>query len=132
MAVNSFQDSECEGILENSCKKNITKELTGLLIYRSRSFLQLLEGPEQKVRELYSRIEMDSRHQFIVTLLECKSDERLYPNWSMAFVDESKVRGSIVKVFDLLDDVTKGNQDNAEMILPVLKKFKGAVAEVKS
>lgn len=47
--------------------------------------MQLLEGPEPCVLDLFSRIRADSRHKNIVLLHECRMRERVFPDWKMGF-----------------------------------------------
>jgi len=65
--------------------------VTGVLVYRQREFLQLLEGEADEVLGLYSRIEDDQRHQQIHKLWDGPIAERSFGNWSMAFVDQALI-----------------------------------------
>ena len=49
-------------ILIASRANNRKHDITGALICRSDIFLQLLEGPEQKVKNTYETIQKDDRH----------------------------------------------------------------------
>ena len=49
-------------ILIASRANNRKQDITGALICRSDIFLQLLEGPEQKVKKTYEAIQKDDRH----------------------------------------------------------------------
>ncbi len=83
--VRSGQTSEMiDDILKVAQKRNRTDGLTGLLIYDGRRFMQYLEGEEEKVRGLYTRIERDPRHFAMVTLRESKGEVRQFADWDMA------------------------------------------------
>lgn len=66
------------------------KELgvTGALLLGPQTFVQTLEGEETVVRELFSRICGDPRHDG-VTLLDARSvGDRVFSRWAMAQVAE--------------------------------------------
>ena len=52
----------------SSTKNNLETGVTGCLISGSNSFLQLLEGPRQRIDRLYVTINADSRHKNVVML----------------------------------------------------------------
>ncbi len=81
-----FSDDDLIHLLRQCRSKNIEKEVTGLLLYGYGSFIQLLEGKEEVVRDLYSkRIALDPRHSNPVILLQHQVPKRLFKDWSMAF-----------------------------------------------
>ena len=59
--------------------------ITGLLIHIDGGFLQILEGEERAVRELYMRICTDSRHWESRLLLDREVKSRALTGWSMGF-----------------------------------------------
>jgi hypothetical protein len=74
-------------LLETSRRRNARLLLTGLLLYADGRFMQVLEGSEAAVREVFDSILRDERHTDVHTLrLESKS-QRHFPDWSMAFED---------------------------------------------
>ena len=70
-----------------SCKNNNELGITGLLVYNSSIFLQLLEGPEKDVDLLYTKIKHDKRHSDIKILLEqdVPGNKRAFDEWDMKF-----------------------------------------------
>ena len=70
-------------ILVASRANNSKHDITGALICRSDIFLQLLEGPEDKILLTYNRILNDDRHLDIELLVQEPCDDRLFPTWSM-------------------------------------------------
>ena len=55
-------DTTLKDIIASSKKNNPEEDITGCLLSGSNSFLQLLEGPEDFVDTLYSKIRKDNRH----------------------------------------------------------------------
>jgi hypothetical protein len=57
--------------------------VTGALLCRREAFLQLLEGPERKVRDTFARISRDDRHLDVVLHVEEDASARMFGNWAM-------------------------------------------------
>ena len=76
-------DASLGQIIDTSKKNNLETGVTGCLLSGSNSFLQLLEGPRQRIDSLYVTINADSRHKNVVMLTDEDIDERLFASWSM-------------------------------------------------
>jgi len=87
-AENVSKDDLLE-ILSQSRFQNAEAGITGMLLYKDGNFMQVLEGEENAVRDLYTRIRHDPRHLGIVTLVEGERDNRCFGDWSMGFQDLS-------------------------------------------
>ena len=64
---------------------NEQAQLTGLLLFAKGHFLQLLEGPEPALSDLYARINDDPRHYDVRTLAYGPIEQRAFPHWPMAY-----------------------------------------------
>lgn len=84
-ATKPFSQSELLELLEKSHANNSKLGITGMLLYREGNFMQLLEGEEESVLNLYDKISADPRHLGIVRFLQGHHDERQFPDWSMGF-----------------------------------------------
>ena len=71
------------GILADARTYNPKNNITGALICREDIFLQLLEGPEDKLLLTYNKILNDDRHLDIELLVKELCEDRLFPTWSM-------------------------------------------------
>ena len=81
-----FSDDDLIRLLHQCRTNNIGKKVTGLLLYGYGNFIQLLEGDDDVVRDLYTqRISRDPRHRDPVILHQKYVPKRLFKNWSMAF-----------------------------------------------
>jgi hypothetical protein len=70
-------------ILESSTRNNPQADITGLLLYNGRNFIQLIEGEEASLAALMKRISADPRHNG-VSMLDCaQASERACPGWAM-------------------------------------------------
>ena len=70
-------------ILVASRANNRKHDISGALICRSDIFLQLLEGPEQQVKNTYNAIQKDDRHVNVYNLINRPVEKRLFPAWAM-------------------------------------------------
>jgi hypothetical protein len=78
-----FDEGTLAGILMDARRCNERDGITGALICRGDLFLQLLEGPQDKVEAAYQRIAKDHRHLEIKLLSQRTVTERLFPAWAM-------------------------------------------------
>ena len=100
-AMKPMDATALESLLTLSREKNIAKGLTGMLIYRysadadSGYFIQMLEGDERDVRELYEKIVNDKRHHTILPIGEGEIESRMFSEWAMGFknVDDALLAG---------------------------------------
>ncbi len=78
-----FDEATLAGILMDARRCNTRDDVTGALICRRDVFVQLLEGPEQKVRDTFERIGRDDRHVDVVLHISEPVSERMFGNWAM-------------------------------------------------
>lgn len=79
----AFQD--IKDILNSAQLFNSKNNVTGCLLYHNHEFIQVLEGEQSIVEELFLRIEKDVRHTNIVVLSRGEKPKRTFGDWSMAF-----------------------------------------------
>jgi hypothetical protein len=72
-------------ILAHSRTYNAAHQITGVLLSSEGYFVQLLEGPEAEVRDLYATIKQDARHRRVQLLREQATSQRYFPQWHMGF-----------------------------------------------
>jgi Sensors of blue-light using FAD len=78
-----FNNPTLNSILSTARRNNARDGITGALICREDLYLQMLEGPRDKVTAAFHRILRDDRH-LDVMLVSCgDTAERLFPDWSM-------------------------------------------------
>lgn len=78
-----FDEATLAGILMDARRCNARDDVTGALICRRDVFLQLLEGPEERVRETFARIGRDDRHVDVALHVSETAPERMFGNWAM-------------------------------------------------
>jgi len=84
-ATQPFSPSELIALMSKSAASNSQLGLTGMLLHKDGNFMQVLEGDEAIVRDLYTKISVDRRHTGLLPLLHGHQQAREFPDWSMAF-----------------------------------------------
>lgn len=99
-----------DAILAASRRNNGRDEITGLLLFNGKRFLQALEGPQQLVETAYQRIRIDPRHRAPVILSAKHVEERQFGHWSMAF-EQAPTTGVRRSLTETVDDLVAGITD---------------------
>ena len=72
-------------LLTQARERNLSEDITGLLLYGKGKFLQILEGNARSVNAIYECIVKDNRNYGHV-LIQIKSiEERRFSRWAMGF-----------------------------------------------
>ncbi|WP_101756877.1 BLUF domain-containing protein [Oceanicoccus sp. KOV_DT_Chl] len=82
---NALSAIDVENILKSSHRNNRQLNITGILLYQQDLFLQVLEGPDDAVRERFEIIKQDPRHDKVEVLQEYTISQRDFPDWAMGF-----------------------------------------------
>lgn len=90
-----FDQSMLDALLAKARSRNAQKDITGLLLYDSGDFLQILEGPSEAVLDLYHLIERDNRHKDARIVHQQEIRDREFGDWGMAFARADSERGCI-------------------------------------
>jgi hypothetical protein len=83
---------EIASILSVARAKNREAGISGALLFSGEAFAQVLEGPLGAVEEIFERIQCDERHSNVVILRNAESKERIFSDWSMAYVHPEAVQ----------------------------------------
>ena len=86
---NRLSDTDLTKLLSQSRKNNQLVNVNGILCYSQTDFIQVLEGPENAVINLYQKILTDDRHHECKLLNICLSNKYIFKNWSMGYIDIS-------------------------------------------
>jgi Sensors of blue-light using FAD len=78
-------DAQLKSIIASALRRNPKLSLTGALVYTSKHFCQVLEGPAKDVDSLVELLQRDPRHRDIVVLERTPITERGFAHWSMRF-----------------------------------------------
>ena len=91
-AVTPFTQTDLNKLLDLARRRNTLFDITGMLLYHSGSFLQVLEGPESGIDMIYRSITRDKRHVSHKLLNRENVTRREFQGWSMGFADTSSVQ----------------------------------------
>lgn len=87
----NFNCDDIETILSAARKHNKKNNVTGMLCFNRKYFLQCLEGSRTNVNQTYHKILNDSRHSHIVLLDYKEITRREFGAWSMGYMPESSL-----------------------------------------
>ena len=82
-STQAVTDASLQAIAGVSTRNNAKVGVTGLLLYGSGHFLQVLEGNSFTIKQLYTKICQDARHEQCELLYENEREGRLFPKWHM-------------------------------------------------
>ena len=80
--------------------RNQAAEITGMLLFSGGNIIQVLEGAESSVREVYADIASDPRHHDVTILLDEPTEQREFTRWSMGFSDVGDLDVSSLEGYD--------------------------------
>lgn len=112
-----------------SCKKNNPPmNITGVLLYSDKKFIQLVEGEAKVITELYDKIKEDNRHGNPMMISFGPIREKAFPSWHMATKNIGKddldfktnISGEDKSTFQA---ILNGKEENGQRVLNLLKKF---------
>lgn len=108
-ATPAMSDEGLSDILDSARRNNAHSEISGMLMYHSKQFFQVLEGPEKALRLCFSRIQCDPRHTGIIVLVDQKAEKRCFQGWDMAAVKltdfEYSLRTGVISLLELQQHV---------------------------
>ncbi|WP_158279890.1 BLUF domain-containing protein [Coraliomargarita sinensis] len=107
------EDSLLE-LLSASQKRNAARQITGILLHSDGNIIQVIEGPEAKVKGLYEKISDDPRHRG-VTLISGRSVQRRdFPKFKMGF-KRARSKDFKAQLPGFTDVVEKGKVTDEEL-----------------
>lgn len=78
-------EQDIAALLVQARRNNQRDTLTGALIFNGHNFLQLLEGPGDKVDACLAVIRSDPRHSGMVEIRRRAIEARAFSEWSMLY-----------------------------------------------
>lgn len=86
-ATKQFTKRDLLDLLHDSRAYNTLDNISGVLIHKQGFFFQIIEGEQEVVNELLTRLLNDPRHSEIKIILDSSADNRLFSNWAMGCAD---------------------------------------------
>lgn len=82
--------SETSEVIATSRSNNARDGITGVMLYTGESFVQIVEGPDGAIAQLWRRLLLDDRHRGPTTLFD-HPGARWYDDWRAGYVAEAIV-----------------------------------------
>lgn len=83
--LRTFREVDIHKMLSLIRPKNQAMDVSGMLLYANKQFLQVLEGRSKDVNQIFQSISHDARH-YDVNLVSVRNiKDRNFANWDMAF-----------------------------------------------
>lgn len=126
-AVGLIEPAVLADILDVSRRNNNADGITGALFFHDGNFIQVLEGPAEKVTACFDRIERDPRHTGCLLMQSEPVQFRIFASWDMGFVSVSDLpddqRADFIDLSELShsDKMTEIERD--EMVAIFMKSF---------
>ena len=79
---------DIQQILDSARSNNEKEQVTGLLCFNRKYFLQCLEGSRSSVNKIYHAISNDNRHDKLELLDYREINVREFADWSMGYMPE--------------------------------------------
>ena len=80
-----INEEDIAAILVAARRNNMRDELTGALVYNGVNFLQLLEGPDDRVDACLAAIRADPRHSGMIEVRRRPIETRDFAEWAMLY-----------------------------------------------
>ena len=133
VAKEAMQQEDIDEILGQSRYNNNHDGITGCLAYiegqsdqeQFHRFIQILEGREDKIADLFERIQRDRRHSQVTLVVHGPIQARNFESWQMRFEQIDLDQSPALKEFFEIDPlVLSMEQDiNDHLLLHFLKSF---------
>ena len=114
-----LDDIESKSIIANN-----ERDVTGLLIVNDDRILQILEGAEDSVRKLYTKIEADSRHTMLKLASAVEDEVRLLYKWSMVVRGLAGTPTKLLEQFTQVYDELLAAEPQAEISIDHVDLFR--------
>ncbi|MFT6856554.1 MAG: hypothetical protein ACJA0X_002534 [Cyclobacteriaceae bacterium] len=86
-ATKQFDTRNLLNLLHDARAFNSIDKISGVLIHKEGSFLQIIEGESQAVDDLFTRLGRDPRHNEIKMIHDTSVKNRIFSNWAMGCAD---------------------------------------------
>jgi len=131
-ATSKLSQEELIELMHLIREKNPKVGVSGMLLYCEGHFMQVIEGPEEKVMPLYETIQADPRHDRVVTLFEETIEERRFKEWTMGLRqltarELEQVSGwtGLREAADRVDREDRANRDAVYELLMTFRRTMG-------
>lgn len=124
-ATKQFDFAQLRNISQSAQSNNSHLDISGMLLFSGDHFLQVLEGPSERLELLFHKIKQDDRHTDIEVILRSPIEKRLFGSWAMGVLDISQSKQLDREKFRIMCEQVESNPGVASRAaLQVLKLFR--------
>lgn len=80
-------------LMRTSEARNPVRQLSGMMLYGTSGYWQMVEGPDAAVLRLQASIEHDARHNVLWATTETIEERSIFESLPMGYFDEAEWRG---------------------------------------
>lgn len=119
-------------ILQKARNNNSKDNITGVLFFNHKYFLQLLEGDQLPINTLYRKVINDNRHTNVTLLNYEKIIQRSFENWAMGFANQKNVSVEVYKKHGLKAEFNPFELETQNLVsfLKELRKHTNIIGKV--
>jgi len=118
----NFTNKDLDQLFNITKKNNLKLNITGVLIFNNGNFLQIMEGDEKKISNLYLKISLDKKHSNLIKLIEKPITERMFEDYGTGF-SVIKDRKKQKPLYDYLDWLKNAEIQSVDKIIHVIEQF---------
>jgi hypothetical protein len=123
-SVKPFSKEDITLILEQSRRNNSVYNITGMLLYLNGSVLQVLEGEQEAIENLFAIIKQDPRHHRVNQVFGRPILHRIFADWSMGYETVTVQELENIKgIVDLYTDERLAQEAGQNVVLKMVKLF---------
>lgn len=126
-ASGPIDDATLARIRDSAVRNNGRRGITGVLLYGSGHFLQLLEGDLHVLNELYELIRHDVRHRGVTLLSLAPIPQRSFEHWNMGVVNLDRSPVDRNRLVDVVYGLRRGSDpttDPCDAAIAMLEGFR--------
>lgn len=123
-AVKLLSIDEIGHLLTRARERNKEYGITGVLLYMGGNFMQYIEGPKDKLDDIYKIIQKAKQHTGIILVSREAIKDRQFADWSMGF-QTKEVEGYVSSPGErkLIETLLEFPTDNPSPARVVLRSF---------
>lgn len=116
---------DLEALMAFSRPRNHDRGLSGILLHHQGRFMQVLEGTQTAVEDLFARITRDRRHTAVTRMLARPVTGRLFGDWSMAYraLSDDDLRSNGIRDLEQLRQQAEGLAGSPDQVLRLISLF---------
>jgi hypothetical protein len=104
----SFSAARINQIVSAARRNNSKHEISGMLLFTGVHFLEVLEGEDRNLADLWGRLQQDQRHRELFLISDDRCERRMYPEWKMGYLVDHKVDVQIESLHRVQAQVGRG------------------------